>query len=87
MNTTKPIVNEAPRSYRKLWLSLIGVMTLSFVLLGWFGREIYYAAPPIPRQVVTLQTLRTPDHFKCEFQFLGHRKSSGVDTFIILQRS
>src|SRR5579859_1357890 len=53
MNTTKPIVNEAPRSYRKLWLSLIGVMTLSFILLGWFGREIYYAAPPIPKQVVT----------------------------------
>ena len=87
MNTTKPIGNEAPRSDRKLWLSLIGVMALSFILPGWFGREIYYAAPPIPRQVVTLKTLRTPDHFKCQFQFWGHRKSSGVDTFIILQPS
>ena len=28
-------------------------MTLSFLLLGYYGREIYYAAPPIPKQVVT----------------------------------
>jgi len=73
MNTIKPIGKEAPRSCRKLWLSLIGVMALSFVLLGWLGREIYYAAPAFPKRVVTLQTLQTPDHFKCQFQFGGHR--------------
>ncbi len=87
MNTTKPIVNEASRSYRKLWLSLIGVMTLSFILPGWFGRETDYAAPSIPKQVVTLQILRTPDHFKCQFQFWGHRNSSGVDNFPVSQPS
>jgi nitric oxide reductase subunit B len=42
-----------PRSFRNLWLGLIGSMTLSFLLLGYYGREIYYAAPPIPKQVVT----------------------------------
>ena len=46
-------MNEKPRSYRNLWLGLIGSMTLSFLLLGYYGREIYYAAPPIPKQVVT----------------------------------
>ena len=45
--------SKKPRSYRNLWLGLIGSMTLSFLLLGYYGREIYYAAPPIPRQVVT----------------------------------
>ncbi len=43
---------EKPRSYFKLWLALASVMTLSFLLLGYFGREIYYAAPPIPARVV-----------------------------------
>ena len=46
-------MNEKPRSYRKLWLALFGVIALSFIALGYFGREIYYAAPPIPQRVVT----------------------------------
>jgi nitric oxide reductase large subunit len=46
-------MNEKPRSYLKLWLALAGVIALSFVALGYFGREIYYAAPPIPQRVVT----------------------------------
>jgi nitric oxide reductase subunit B len=37
--------------YRKLWWSLIGVLGVTFCLLGWFGREIYRQAPPIPEQV------------------------------------
>ena len=41
------------RSYRKLWVSLIGVITLSFLGLGFFGREIYRRAPPLPQRVVT----------------------------------
>ena len=46
-------MNEKPRSYRKLWLTLFSVITLSFLALGYYGREIYYKAPPIPNQVVT----------------------------------
>ena len=49
--TSSPV--KKPRSFRNLWLGLIGSMTLSFLLLGYYGREIYYAAPPIPKQVVT----------------------------------
>jgi nitric oxide reductase subunit B len=37
--------------YRKLWWSLIGVLGVTFCLLGWFGHEIYRQAPPIPAQV------------------------------------
>ncbi|MBZ9785309.1 nitric-oxide reductase large subunit [Pseudomonas sp. REP124] len=37
--------------YRKLWWSLIGVLGVTFCLLGWFGHEIYRQAPPIPEQV------------------------------------
>ena len=46
-------MKDQPRKYARLWLSLISVIVLSFVALGYFGREIYYQAPPIPRQVVT----------------------------------
>ena len=42
-----------PRSYRKLWLSLATVITLSFLVLGYYGREIYHLAPPLPARVVT----------------------------------
>ena len=42
-----------PRSYRNLWLGLFTTIALSFLALGYFGREIYYAAPPIPQRVVT----------------------------------
>ena len=36
---------------RKLWQSLGIVFVLSFGVLGWLGREIYLAAPPIPATV------------------------------------
>ena len=45
--------NTQPRSYRKLWLSLISVIALSFLVLGYFGSEIYRQAPPVPQRVVT----------------------------------
>ncbi|WP_137807457.1 nitric-oxide reductase large subunit [Pseudomonas sp. G(2018)] len=41
--------------YRKLWWSLIGVLGVTFCLLGWFGREIYRQAPPIPEQVQNVE--------------------------------
>src|SRR6478609_7307781 len=42
-----------PRSYRKLWISLAIVLGASFLVLGYFGREIYRTAPPIPTRVVS----------------------------------
>lgn len=40
-------------NYRRLWTILIIVLTVSFTVLGYFGREVYRTAPPIPAQVVT----------------------------------
>ena len=39
--------------YRTLWAWLIGVMVSSFLVLGYYGIEIYRVAPPIPDKVVT----------------------------------
>lgn len=39
--------------YTKLWVSLSLVVILAFAVLGYFGREIYRQAPPIPQRVVT----------------------------------
>jgi nitric oxide reductase subunit B len=36
---------------RRLWQGLAVVFILSFAVLGWLGREIYLAAPPIPETV------------------------------------
>ena len=38
---------------RRLWLGLAAVFVLSLAALGWLGREIYLAAPPIPEVVRT----------------------------------
>lgn len=38
---------------KKLWILLIGVMLISFAILGWIGAEIFRQAPPIPREIVT----------------------------------
>jgi nitric oxide reductase subunit B len=38
---------------RKLWIGFITVMTVSFAVLLYYGREIYRQAPPIPDKVVT----------------------------------
>lgn len=39
--------------YRKYWWTLIGVLALTFSVLGYFGAEVYRKAPPIPDRVVT----------------------------------
>lgn len=39
--------------YRRLWLTLIVTLGVTFALLGFMGHEVYRAAPPIPDQVVT----------------------------------
>jgi nitric oxide reductase subunit B len=41
------------KSYRKLWLSLICVIAGSFLVLGYFGSQIWRQAPPVPKRVVT----------------------------------
>ncbi len=38
---------------RKLWISFTLVMTVSFAVLIYYGREIYRQAPPIPDKVMT----------------------------------
>lgn len=40
---------------KKLWIALLTVMTLSFAVLLYFGREIYRQAPPIPQKVITTE--------------------------------
>ena len=40
-------------SYRNLWISLFAVIVLSFLVLGYYGTEIYRKAPPIPKRVMT----------------------------------
>lgn len=39
--------------YRKLWWTLIAVLTVTFAILGMSGVEVYRKAPPIPERFVT----------------------------------
>ncbi len=38
---------------KRLWLGFILVMVISFGILGYFGREIYREAPPIPEKILS----------------------------------
>ncbi len=38
---------------KKLWFGFMAVMTISFAVLIYYGREIYRQAPPIPEKVIT----------------------------------
>ncbi|WP_331346662.1 nitric-oxide reductase large subunit [Cellvibrio sp. UBA7661] len=51
------------REYRKLWWLLIAVLIVTFSILGYFGREVYRKAPPIPDKVISEsgQVLMTRD--------------------------
>ena len=40
---------------KKLWIAFAAVIVISFSVLGYYGREIYRKAPPIPAQVVTTE--------------------------------
>jgi nitric oxide reductase subunit B len=40
-------------SHRKLWIVFAAVILVSFGILGYYGREIYRQAPPIPKRVLT----------------------------------
>lgn len=39
---------------KKLWIGFIAVMTISFAVLLYYGREIYRQAPPVPDKVMTV---------------------------------
>ena len=39
--------------YRRLWFLLIGILAVTFTLLGYFGAEVYREAQPIPDRVVS----------------------------------
>lgn len=39
---------------RRLWIGFIAVITISFAVLLYYGREIYREAPPVPEKVVTV---------------------------------
>ncbi|MEQ9546801.1 MAG: nitric-oxide reductase large subunit [Marinobacter sp.] len=39
--------------YRRLWFLLIAIVGITFTLLGYFGAEVYRAAPPIPDRIVS----------------------------------
>ncbi|WP_105265629.1 nitric-oxide reductase large subunit [Pseudoalteromonas sp. T1lg76] len=41
------------REYKKLWWTLLGVLAVTFAILGYFGREVYRVAPPIAEQFVS----------------------------------
>ncbi|WP_373741247.1 nitric-oxide reductase large subunit [Neisseria sp.] len=47
--------------YKKLWLLLIAVLTITFTILGYMGNEVYKQAPPYPEKVVSAsgQTVMT----------------------------
>ncbi len=39
---------------KNLWIGFIAVITISFAVLLYYGREIYREAPPVPEKVVTV---------------------------------
>ncbi|GIU03839.1 nitric-oxide reductase large subunit [Shewanella morhuae] len=39
--------------YKKLWWTLLGVVAVTFSILGYYGTEIYRTAPPIPASFVS----------------------------------
>ena len=41
------------REYRKLWWTLFAVLVVTFSILGYFGKEVYRVAPPIPSAFMT----------------------------------
>ncbi|HEX2920271.1 MAG TPA: nitric-oxide reductase large subunit [Bacteroidales bacterium] len=38
---------------KKLWIGFSLVMILSFAVLGYYGKEIYHQAPPVPEKVIS----------------------------------
>jgi nitric oxide reductase subunit B len=45
--------SPAPASHRRLWILFAATLFVAFFILGFFGREVYRQAPPIPASVRT----------------------------------
>jgi len=41
---------------RKIWIVFTSVVVLSFIVLIWFGTEVYQTQPPIPDRVIVQET-------------------------------
>ena len=41
------------KMYKKYWLALLAVLIVTFSILGYYGKEIYRQAPPLPERVVS----------------------------------
>jgi nitric oxide reductase subunit B len=68
---------------RKLWTALAVVITLSFIVLGYYGREIYREAPPVPDRVVTTEgtlifTSRDIDDGRSVWQSTGGQQLGSI---------
>jgi nitric oxide reductase subunit B len=44
---------DRPANHRRLWVLFGAAIFAAFFILGFFGREVYRQAPPIPERVVT----------------------------------
>jgi len=53
-------------TYSRLWIGFALVVGLSFLVLGYFGYEIYMQAPPVPEQICSQEgkVLFTADDIK-----------------------
>lgn len=51
--STTPTQSGSKRGERKLWIALALILVSTFLILGFFGREVYRHAPPIPATVVS----------------------------------
>ena len=60
-------------AYRKLWWTLIAVLTVTFAILGISGVEVYRNAPPIPAKVVSAsgEVLMTREDISLLACFIG----------------
>ena len=41
------------KQYYRLWWILLSILAITFGILGYFGKEVYRQAPPIPSSIVT----------------------------------
>ena len=64
--------------YMRLWAGLCAVIAGSFAVLGYFGRELYREAPPIPDRVVTTggRVIYTGDDIDDPWGRLCHRRTA-----------
>ncbi|MGE5336296.1 MAG: nitric-oxide reductase large subunit [Gemmatimonadota bacterium] len=65
------------QSTRRLWGWLAVICLLSFAALGWLGREIYLAKPPIPAAVVTVDGKRVFSGDQIEYGQQAWRMAGG----------